>query len=169
MNTLREEIIWRLPKVVSNLVLALIFWITRYIIQVTLNIVSSELMFLLQTALLIIVGIFLVRALFSALTLFDRLTGSILKRFGIKENWSKQRIFKDTLGIVTILLVAAALVPFFSTLSSFELLQQIITYIALGLIFLFVFDIGRIFYRLGEKKANSVADRFSNSINNEEE
>jgi hypothetical protein len=37
------------------------------------------------------------------------------------------------------------------------------------LIFLFVFDIGRIFYRLGEKKANSVADRFSNSINNEEE
>ena len=168
MNTLRDEIICRLPKVVSNLVLALIFWFARYTVQVTLNIFSSELMFLLQTALLIIVGIFLVRALFSALTLFDRLTGSLLKKMGVTEKWSKQRIFKDTLGIVTILLATAALVPFFNMLSNFELLQQITTYLALGLIFLFVFDMGRIFYRIGEKKANSVANKFSNSINNEE-
>ena len=168
MNTLREEITYRLPKVVSNVVIALIFWIARYIVQVALNIFSSELMFLLQTAFLIIVGIFLVRALFSALTLFDRLTGSLLKKFGVTENWSKQRIFKDTLGVISILLATAALVPFFSMLSNFELLQQITTYLALGLIFLFVFDMGRIFYRIGEKKANSVANRFSNSINNEE-
>jgi hypothetical protein len=168
MNTLREEITYRLPKVVSNVVIALIFWIARYIVQVALNIFSSELMFLLQTALLIIMGIFLVRALFNALILFDRLTGSLLKKFGVTENWSKQRIFKDTLGVISILLATAALVPFFSMLSNFELLQQITTYLALGLIFLFVFDMGRIFYRIGEKKANSVANRFSNSINNEE-
>ena len=135
MTTLREEITYRLPKVVSNVVIALIFWIARYIVQVALNIFSSELMFLLQTALLIIMGIFLVRALFNALILFDRLTGSLLKKFGVTENWSKQRIFKDTLGVVTILLATAALVPFFSMLSNFELLQQITTYLALGLIF----------------------------------
>ena len=168
MSTLREEIICRLPKVVSNLALSLIFWVTRYIFLVTLSTVSTEILFLLQMGLLIVAGIFLARALFSALTLFDRLTGSLLKRLGITENWSRQRIFKDTLCIVTILLVAASLVPFLNTLSSLELLQQIITYFALGLIFLFVFDIGRNFYRLSEEKANSVANRLSNSINNEE-
>jgi hypothetical protein len=33
---------------------------------------------------------------------------------------------------------------------------------------LFVYDIGRTFYRITEKKANSVASRISNSSNGEE-
>jgi len=169
MNTLPEEILYRLPKIVSNLALALILWVARYIVLVTLNTVNAEHVFLLQMGLLIVTWIFLVRALFNALTVVDRLTGSFLKRLGIKDGWSRQRIFKDTICIVAVLLVAAALFPFFNTLSNFEqLMQQITTYFTLGLIFLFVFDIGRTFYRITEAKANSVANRISNSRKEDE-
>ena len=168
MNTLGEEILYRLPKVVSNLGLALIFWVARYIVLVTVNTVNAEHVFLLQMGLLIVTWIFLVRALFNVLTVVDRLTGSFLKRLGIKEGWSRQRIFKDAICIVAVLLVAAAIFPLFSELSNFgPLLQEITTYAALGFILLFVYDIGRTFYRITEKKANSVADRLSHSGNDE--
>ena len=169
MNTLREEILYRLPKVVSNLGLALIFWVARYIVLVTLNTVNAEHVFLLQMGLLIVTWIFLVRALFNVLTVVDRLTESFLKRLGIKEGWSRQRIFKDTICIVAVLLVAAAIFPLFSKLSNFgPLLQEITTYATLGLILLFVYDVGRTFYRITEKKANSIADRLSHSSNEKE-
>jgi len=168
MNTLGEEIQYHLPKVVSNLALALIFWVARYIVLVMLNTVNAEHVFLLQMGLLIVTWIFLVRALFNVLTVVDRLTGSFLKRLGIKEGWSRQRIFKDAICIVAVLLVAAAIFPLFSELSNFgPLLQEITTYAALGFILLFVYDIGRTFYRITEKKANSVADRLSHSSNDE--
>ena len=48
MNTLREEILFRFPKIFSNLALTLIFWIARYIVLVALNTVSAEFVFLLQ-------------------------------------------------------------------------------------------------------------------------
>ena len=113
MNTLPEEILYRLPKIASNLALALILWVARYIVLATLNTVNAEHVFLLQMGLLIVTWIFLVRALFNALTVVDRLTGSFLKCLGIKDVWSRQRIFKDTICIVAVLLVAAALFPFF--------------------------------------------------------
>lgn len=168
MKNLREYITDFLPKVVSNLVLVLIFWFTRFIVLIIINPINSELTFLLQTGLLIVTGIFLVRALFNTLNIFDRLTGSLLNRLGITEKWSQQRILKDALCIVTIILVAAALVPLFESISHYDLIQQITTYVTLCLIILFVFDIGRNFYRMTEEKANSVADRISNSISNEE-
>ncbi len=169
MNTLREELLHRSPKVFSNIVLALIFWLIRYVVLIALDSVNAEFVFLLQMGLLIVSGIFLVRGSFNALIMIDRIIGSLLRRLGIKEDWSKQRIFKDVLCIVAILLVAAAVFPLLNGLSNFEpILQQIITYTALGLILLFVFDIGRSFYRLTEDKANSVADRLSNSISSEE-
>ena len=168
MNTLREELLYRLPKIFSNLALVLIFWVARYIVLITLDSVSAEFVFLLQMGLLIVTGIFLVRASINALTIVDRLTGSFLKRLGIKDGWSRQRTFKDIMCIVAVLLVVAAIFPLLS-LSTFEpLLLQSITYTALGLIVLFVFDIGRNFYKFTEEKANSVANMISNPINEED-
>jgi hypothetical protein len=123
---------------------------------------------LLQIGFLLVAGIFLVRTLFDALTIFDKVTGVFVKRFGINEGLSRQRIFKDIIYIVAILLVAAALFPALSGLTNFgSLPQEITSYVALGLILVFVYDIGRIFYRITEKKANSVANRISNSSNEE--
>ena len=169
MNALGEEIRYRLPKLIANVAIALAFAGMSYLVLLTLNSINTEIAFLLQIGLLLGAGVFLVRTLFDALTIVDKVTGLFVRRLGIKEGLSRQRVFKDTVYIVGILLVAAATFPLFSTLSNFgPLLQEITTYAALGLILLFVYDIGRTFYRITEEKANSVADRFSNSSNGEE-
>ena len=169
LGTILEEIRYKLPKLLANVALVLMFWAMSHVALVTLNGVSAELAFLLQVGLLLAAGMFLVRTLFDALTIADKVTGLFLKRLGIKEGWSRQRVFKDTIYIVVILLVAAAVFPLFRNLSNFgPLLQEITTYAALGLIILFVYDIGRTFYRITEEKANSVANRISSSSNEEE-
>ncbi|MCK4884823.1 hypothetical protein KAS24_02010, partial [Candidatus Bathyarchaeota archaeon] len=115
-----------------------------YLVLWTLNSISTEIVFLLPIGLLLAAGIFLIRTLFDVLTIVDNVTGLFLRRLGIKEGWSKQRIFNDIIYIVAILLVAATIFPLFSNLSNFgPLLQEITTYAALGFIFLFVYDIGR--------------------------
>lgn len=170
MDTVREEIRFRLPKLVANLALALLFWVMSYITSMMLTNISTEAGFLAQLGLLLASGIFLIRTLFDALRIVDKVTKSFLRRLGINEEWSRQRILKDTIFIVVILLVAAAIFPIFSNLSIFaSLLQQITTYVALGLILLFVYDIGRTLYRITEKTANSVANRISNSNNREKD
>ena len=169
MNAVSEEIRYRLPRLIANVAIALAFAGMSYIVLWTLNSISTEIVFLLQIGLLLAAGIFLVRTLFDALMIIDKATGLFLRRLGIKEGLSRQRVFKDTVYIVGILLVAAAIFPLFSRLPNFgPLLQEITTYAALVLILLFVYDIGRTFYRITEAKANSVANRISNSINSEE-
>lgn len=153
----------------SNVALALMFWAMSHIALVTLDGISAEITFLLQVGLLLAAGIFLVRTLFDALTIIDKVTRVFMRRLGITEGWTRQRIFKDIAYIVAILLVTAAVFPLFSTLSNFGLLlHEVTTYAALGLIILFVYDVGRTFYRITEAKANLVADRISNYRNNEE-
>jgi hypothetical protein len=169
VNTVRKEIRYKLPKLLANVALALMFWAMSHIALVTLNSVSTELAFLLQMGLLLAAGMFLVRTLFDALAIADKVTGLFLRRLGIKEGWSRQRVFKDAIYIVAILLVVAAIFPLFRNLPNFgALLQEITKYAALGLIILFVYDIGRTFYRITEEKANSVANRILNSSNDEE-
>jgi len=164
VNAVSEEIRYRLPKLIANVAIALAFAGMSYIVLWTLNSISTEIAFLLQIGLLLVAGLFLVRTLFDALTIVDNVTRLFLRRLGIKEGWSRQRVFKDTIYIVAILLVAAAIFPLFSNLSNFgALLQEITTYAALGFILLFVYDIGRTFYRITEKKANSVANRISSN------
>ena len=169
VSTVRQEIRYKLPKLLANVALALMFWTMSHIALVTLNSISSEITFLLQIGLLLAAGMFLVRTLFDALSIADKVTGLFLRLLGIKEGLSGQRVFKDVIYIVVILLVVAAIFPLVRNLSNFgPLLQEITKYAALGLIILFVYDIGQTFYRITEEKANSVANRISNSSNDEE-
>ncbi|MGD2066248.1 MAG: hypothetical protein PVI43_03650 [Candidatus Bathyarchaeota archaeon] len=168
MNTVNDAK-YRFSRLVANGSIALVFAAMSYVALWTLNGVSTEIVFLLQLGFLLVAGIFLVRTLFDALMIADKVTGSFVKRLGIKEGLSRNRIFKDVTYIVAILLVAAAVVPLLRNISnSATLLQEITTYVVLGLILLFVYDIGRTFYRITEKKANSVANQISNSNNGEE-
>ena len=166
MNSVTDETRIRLPKIVANLAIALVFLVSSYIALWTLSNISTEIVFLLHIGLLIAAGIFLVRTILDVLALVDKTSRLFLKRLGIREGWSRQRVYKDVLYIVAILLVAAAIIPLFSRLPSSEpLLQEVTTYSAFGLILLFVYDIGRTFYRITEKKANLVAKRISKSSN----
>ncbi len=169
MNATSEEIRYRLPKLIANLTIALVFFTTSFVALWTLNGISTETMFLLQIGSLFVAGIFLIRTMFHVLAIIDKATGLFINRLGIKEGWSRQRVFKDTMYIVVILLIAAAIFPIFTSLPNYgTLLQEAITYAAMVLIILFVYDIGRTFYRITERSANSVADRISISINEDE-
>jgi len=168
VNAASEELRRKFPKLIANIVIAVIFTSISQIVGWFLNGINPDILFLLQIGLLLGAGIFLVRTLFDALTVTDKATKLLLKRVGIKKEQTNQRIFKDTIAIVVVLLIAAAIVPIISNLSSMgPLLQQIMTYAAMGLIVLFVYDIGRTFYRITEKKANGLADKISNSMEDE--
>ena len=169
MKTVTEEIRNRLPKILANVAVALMFLALSYIALWTLSDISQGIMFLLQIGLLIVAGIFLIRTSFDAQVIIDKATRAFLRRLGINEEWSRQRIFKDIIYIVSILLFAAAIFPLFRQINSGSVIQEVTTYVALGVILLFVYDIGRTFSRITEKKASSVANRISNSINNDGE
>jgi cation transport ATPase len=169
MNTVSEEIKYRLPKLIANVSIALVFFAISFVVLWTLSGISTDTVFLLQIGSLLVAGIFMIRTMFDVLVIVDKATGLFLRRIGIKEDWSRQRVFKDTIFIVAILLIAAGIFPVFSGLTDYgTLLQEISTYTAMVLIILFVYDIGRTLYRITEKKANSVADRISNSIHEDE-
>ena len=164
MNSVTNETRIRLPKIVANLAIALVFLALSYIVLWTLSSISSEIVFLLHIGLLIAAGIFLIRTILDVLPIIDKTSRLFLKRLGIRESLSRQRVYKDIIYIVAIMLVAAAIIPLFSSVPNSEpVLQEITTYSAFGLILVFVYDIGRTFYRITEKKANLVAKRISNS------
>jgi hypothetical protein len=164
VNSVTNETRIRLPKIVANLAIALVFLALSYIVLWTLSTISSEIVFLLQIGLLIAAGIFLIRTILDALPIIDKTSRLFLKRLGIQEGWSRQRVYKDTIYIVAIMLVAAAIIPLFSSLPISEpVLRDITTYSAFGLILVFVYDIGRTFYRITEKKTNLLVKRISNS------
>ena len=168
MNALSEEIRNRFPKLIANGIIGLAFLTMSYVVFWTLSGINTEIVFLLRIGFLLASGIFLVRILFDVLTILDKATGLLVKLLGINEGLSRQRIFKDTIFIVAILLITAALFPIFTQLqNSGSFLQQITTYVSLGLILLFVFDIGRTSYRITEKKVNAVTNRILSSTNKE--
>ena len=169
MNAASEELKRKFPKLIANIVIAAIFTGISQIIGWLFQGINPDILFLVQIGLLLAAGIFLVRTLYDALTFTDKATKLLLRRVGIKKELSKQRIFKDIICIVAVLLVAAALVPIISNSSTIgPLLQQIVTYATMGLIIIFVYDIGRTVYRITEKKANNLADKISNSKKEEE-
>ena len=137
MKAKGEEIRRRFPRIVMNLVMALIFWL---------------------------ISVF-IRALADALVLGDFLTDIIVKRMGIKEELSPKRAARDFIYIIVIILIATALSPILATVENAgEILTTVTTYVALGLIIILIYDIGRIIYRIIEQKAELLADRLARMV-----
>ena len=118
---------------------------------------------LIGTIALIFTAIFLIRALSDALVLSDIFTDIFVKRLGITGERSPKRAARDLIFIIVIILVTTAIFPLVNTLdlSIREPLSTVITYVALGMILILIYDIGRILYRIVERKAESVADSFA--------
>jgi len=167
MRTKVEEIRRRLPRLVTNLIMAIIFWLVSVFIPPTLadvivpgvNIEASLLVWILT---ILVLGIFLVRALSDALVLGDVLTDVLVKRLGVKEERSPKRAAREFAYIIIIVLVATAVSPLLANIQEVGYyLSTATVYIGLGLIIVFIYDIGRIIYEIIEDKADSLADRFT--------
>ena len=115
---------------------------------------------LIGTIALIFTAIFLIRALADGLILSDIFTDIFVKRLGIKEERSPRRAARDLIYIIVIILVTTALQPLISTLEPGlkDLLANVTIYVALGMILILIYDIGRILYRIVERKAEAMAD-----------
>jgi hypothetical protein len=166
VETLRKELVYQLPKIVSNSILALIFWICAYIFSATGNSLNSQNLILFQIGLLFIAGVFLLRALLNALPILDKMNRLALKSLNLNKGLPSQRVLKDFIFIISIFLAMATFFPIFSQVLTIDsLLYQIAVYAFLGSILFFIIDIGLIFYRMSETKVNAVSAWISR-INN---
>ena len=172
MSNRGEEIRRRLPRLVTNLIMAIIFWITSVFIPPTLpslvvpgiNIEASTLVWVLNMAIMVI---FLIRALTDALVLGDVLTDTLTKKLGIKEERSSKRAAKEIVYIIVIVLIVTAVAPLLETINDVGIyLSAVTVYVGLGLIILFIYDIGRIIYKIIEDKAELFADYVSQNRQN---
>lgn len=162
-----EEIRRRFPRLTMSLVMAVIFWIISAIVPPTISDIvipglDINAGFLVGLIALFFTAVFLIRALSDALILSDIVTDIIVKRLGIKEERSPRRAARDAIYIIMIILVATALYPVLRTLGDIgNMLTTITTYIALGIILILIYDIGRILYRMIEQRAESMANRLA--------
>jgi len=160
-----EEIRQRFPRLTMSLVMAVIFYLVNVFVPpllggIQLPGINLNAGTLIGAISLIFTAIFLIRTLSDGLVLSDILTDIFVKRLGIKEERSPKRAARDAIYIIVIILVATALFPIINTLEQNvrEPLSMATTYVALGMILVLIYDIGRILYRIVERKAESVAD-----------
>ncbi len=167
MKVKGDEIRRRLPRIIMNLVMAVIFWIIGIFIPPTvknvaipgLDVNADLLIWIIAT---VIMAIFLIRALSDALVLGNILTDIVVRRLGIKEEMSPRRAARDFIYIIIILLIATAIFPVLAAVKEMgRILTAVTTYIALGLIILLIYDIGRILYKIIEQKAELLADHLA--------
>ena len=166
-NDKSREIQLRIPRLVMNLIMAFIFWVLNAFVPPTLegiqlpgiNYPASQVFWFVT---LLIMIMFLVRALSDALVLGDILTDMVIRGIGIKEELSPKRALRDLIYIIVIVLVAAAASPFIKSVEkSVSMISTAVTYIALALIIVLIYDIGRIIYNLIEEKAEVLAEKIS--------
>ena len=172
MKVKGEEIRRRLPRLVTNLIMAIIFWLISAFIPPRLpsliipgiNTEASTLVWILT---MIIMAIFLIRALTDALVLGDALTDVLTKKLGVKEEKSSKRAAREFVYIIVIVLVVTAVAPLLETIQDVGgYLSTATVYIGLGFVILFIYDIGRIVYKIIEEKAESFADYLSQAKQN---
>ena len=159
-----EEIRRRMPRLIMSLFMAFIFWIVAVFIPQTisgvavpgLNLTADYLVWIFGMVLMVI---FLVRALADAIVLIDILTDAFVRRLGIKGERSPSRAMRDLIYIIVILLVATAVSPVLATVKDIgNQLRTVVTYVTLGLVIILIYDIGRVLYSIIEEKAQSLAD-----------
>jgi cation transport ATPase len=163
-----EELRSRFPRLTMSLVMAIIFYLINTVVpplmgDIPLPGIDIKVGTLVGTIALIFTAIFLIRALSDGLVLSDILTDIFVKRLGIKEERSPKRAARDTIYIIVIILVTTALYPLINTLEASikDPLSIATTYIALAIILILIYDIGRILYRIVERRAESVADNLA--------
>ncbi|MCW4054017.1 MAG: hypothetical protein NWE84_03740 [Candidatus Bathyarchaeota archaeon] len=164
MKVKGEEIRRRLPRLVTNLIMAIIFWLISMFIPPTLPSliipgINTEAYLLVTILTMIVMGIFLIRALTDALVLGDVMTDVITKKLGVKEEQKSKRAAREFVYIIVIVLIVTAVTPLLATIQDVGYYLSTATiYIGLGLIILFIYDIGRLVYKIIEEKAESFAD-----------
>ena len=108
---------------------------------------------------MVIALIFLVRAAANILVLMDLGTEIVTRWLGVREEKSMRRVAKDLVYMLLAILLAAAVSPITASLPQVGgPLTTAISLLALGIFLILTYDIGRVLYRILERKAEAFAD-----------
>lgn len=169
MNSLREEFKDKLPSLLANTALALVFGALGLFSLLLLDTMIEGVGYLSWLVFVLVAGVFLIRAMSNVLAIADKAIGLFITRLGIKEPWSRDRVVKDLVVIIIIILALAAIIPLLKISVNIGTgLVAAITLVAVGMIFVFIYDIGRISWRILQAKTNTVTDRFVNNSEGDE-
>jgi hypothetical protein len=156
VSSVDKEFKQKLPRLVSNIALASIFGAIGILSSIVLAGIFEGADFYSWLIFTLVGGAFLVRALVDVLAISDRTIDLFLKRLGI-QYWSKRRMAKDLMCIIAVILVAAAIFPLFEAIGpTGTIVQLVATAIAIGIVFLFVYDITLTLYRMLQVKARII-------------
>jgi len=108
---------------------------------------------------LVIIFIFLARVLMDIRVLADKVTNPIVRLFGISEEKSMKRVAKDIAYIILIVLVVEIAQPLLTNVpTGGDLLGTLSGLVAVGVLFVFIYDMGRTLYELIVRRAEDIAD-----------
>ncbi|MCK5631565.1 hypothetical protein KAH85_03315 [Candidatus Bathyarchaeota archaeon] len=177
MSKIRDEVRRRIPRLTMSLVITVIFLIISFVIQQTQHLlpfsqidvpgIGQNISSIIIIITVLIAIIFLIRALSDALFLGDILTDILVNRLGINEERSPKRAARELIYIIVIILIVTALSPILGVFVGGDVgsgIQILLTYLALGVIIVLIYDIGRTLYRVIELKVESFADKLSNIV-----
>ncbi len=168
MNSLRQEFRDKLPSLLANTALALVFWALGLFSSLLLDTMIEGVGYLSWLVFVLIAGVFLIRALSNILVIADKAIGLFITRLGIQEQWSRDRVVKDLVAIIVIILATAAIIPLLKISVNIGTgLVAAIVMIAVGVIFIFIYDIGRASWRILQAKTNTVTNRLVNDSGDE--
>jgi hypothetical protein len=169
-----EVIRERVPRFILSVLLALIF----FLISQTVPSLVEEIIvpgigvtpfnnagWLIWAISTLVLMVFFVRAMSDVFILLDGGIAFFVKILGIKEEESLRRVAKDLILIIFTILFAEAILSFLKWIPDIgHLLNLVISLLSLGIVFVLIFDAGRILYRMLEDKAKSLADRLAKIV-----
>ena len=169
MNSLRQEFKDKLPSLLANTTLASVFGLLGLFSSLLLNTVIEGVGYFSWLVFVLVAGVFLIRTLSNVLVIADKAIGLFITHLGIKELGSRDRLVKDSIAIIIIFLAFAAIIPLLKISVNIGTgVVAAITVVAVGIIFIFIYDIGRTSWRILQAKTNTITNRFVNDSEGDE-
>jgi hypothetical protein len=169
VNSLREELKNKFPSLLANMALASIFGVLGIVSLLLLNTVIEGVGYFSWLVFVLIAGAFLIRALSTVLVMADKATSLFIAHLGIQEPWSRDRVVKDLVIIIILILAFAAIIPLLKIFVNIGTeVVAAITIVAIGVIFVFMYDIGQTSWRILQAKISPVTNRFVNASKGDE-
>jgi len=163
-----DEIKERVPRIIVNLAMVLFFWFVSLVapkfvegIKVPgINIPPyDDAGWLIWASAMMMGIIFLLRASSDIIVLADIGAEIVVRRIGVREEKPLKRVARDVVYILLTILLAAAAMPFAISIPQFGgLMAATVSFIALGIFLILMYDIGRIIYKVVEEKTKILAN-----------
>ncbi len=148
----------RVPRILLYLILALAFWMVGVFVRsavrdVVFTGVNTDVGMLFWVLTTVVAAFFLVASASEVVVLNYGLTDRFVGTLGIKEGNVPRRVGVELVYVLLVLLLVLTTVPILVNIEGYGyLLSMVATYVGLGFIILLIYDMGRNFIMILQKK-----------------